>query len=63
MLVLLLDNNMSLHSQRVQVLIAKKHRISRGARDTAREVDELTAGFLACFYPVRQLSVGGAPIA
>jgi len=29
--------------------------------DAAEAVDELTVSFLACFYPVRRLSVRGAP--
>jgi len=55
MLVLLLDNNTSLHSRRVQVLVALKlaplQRSKKGGfqMDAARESNKLTAIFLACF--------------
>jgi len=66
MLLLWLDNNTSLHSRRVLVLVAIKltqqqSKKSGSQMDSARETNELTAGFWACFYPVRQLSVRGAP--
>jgi len=66
-LLLLLDINTTLHSPQVQQIVAIKlmplEQAKKGGfqMDTAREIDELTAIFLDCFYPVRQLSVRGAP--
>jgi len=68
MLELLLDNNTGCKSQLVQKIVALKMMPLEQAKkgwdsiaDTARESDELMAGFLAGFYRVGGPSGSGAP--
>jgi len=67
MLALLLDINTGCKSQWVQQIVAIKLtplqqvKKSGSQMDAARELDELTAVFLAGFYPVGGPSGSGAP--
>jgi len=64
-LALLLDNNMHHNSQQVQQIVARQLmplvKKCGFQMDAAEANDKLTAGFLACFYPVHQLLVHGFP--
>jgi len=65
--VLWLDNITCFKRQQVQQLVAIKSMMLQAKKcgfqmDAAREINKLTTGFLAGFYPVHRLSVSGAPV-